>query len=81
MRARRLKKFKRQLADLPAAIQKKFDKQLRFLLLDLQYPSLQAKKYDETEGIWQARVDDHYRFYFVIDGDSYVLFNILPHPD
>ncbi len=32
-------------------------------------------------GIWQARVDDHYRFYFIIDGDTYVLLSILGHTD
>lgn len=57
-----------------------FWKQLRFLLGDLRYPSLHAKKYDEEKGIWQARVDKSYRFYFLIDGDTYVLLDTRAHP-
>ncbi|HEY4476414.1 MAG TPA: hypothetical protein VJB69_00270 [Candidatus Paceibacterota bacterium] len=47
----------------------------------MRYPSLRAKKYDEGSDIWQARVDDHYRFYFQIKGDTYIIVNILPHTD
>ncbi|MEK7621896.1 MAG: type II toxin-antitoxin system RelE/ParE family toxin [Patescibacteria group bacterium] len=81
MRTLRTEQFKEELADLPKLIQKKFDKQLNFLLLNLRHPSLHCKKFDEARGIWQARVDDHYRFYFIIDTDIYVLFNILRHLD
>ena len=81
MVASRTKKFKKELASLPASIQKKFSKQLGFLLADIRHPSLRAKKYDEGKGVWQARVDGHYRFYFIIDGDVYVLLNILAHLD
>lgn len=58
----------------------KFDKQLTFLLSNLRHPSLRAKKYDEAQDIWQARVDDDYRLYFMIQGDSYILLSIIPHP-
>jgi len=34
---------------------------------------LRAKKYDETHGIWQARVTRGWRFYVTIDGDVYRL--------
>ena len=81
MKSLRTEKFRQQLANLPVSTQRKFDKQLRFLIADLRHPSLRAKKYDESQGIWQARVDDHYRFYFIIDGNAYVLFNILSHAD
>jgi hypothetical protein len=37
------------------------------------------KKYDETNDIWQARVDDGYRFYFQIDGETYILLSIISH--
>jgi mRNA-degrading endonuclease RelE of RelBE toxin-antitoxin system len=56
------------------------DKQLAFLLSNLRHPSLRAKKYDEANDIWQARVDDGYRFYFQIDGETYILLSIIPHP-
>ena len=60
--------------------QAKSDKQLAFLLSNLRHPSLRAKKYDEANDIWQARVDDGYRFYFQIDGETYLLLSIIPHP-
>jgi mRNA interferase RelE/StbE len=69
-----------QYAALPSSIQAKFDKQLRFLLADLRHPSLRAKKYDESRNIWQARVDQYYRFYFQVQRDTYILLNIIPHP-
>ena len=81
MRFIRTNRFWRNFSKLSEETKKKFDKQIGYLLSDLRYPSLRAKKYDETGGVWQARVDDHYRFYFIIDGDTYVLFNILPHSD
>ena len=73
-------RFIRQYAALPEAIKVKFDKQLGFLLLDLRYRSLRAKKYDEARDLWQARVDDDYRFYFQIDGEIYRILSITRHP-
>jgi mRNA-degrading endonuclease RelE of RelBE toxin-antitoxin system len=60
--------------------QKLVDKQISFLLKDIQYPSLHAKKYDENKNRWQARVNQEYRFYFQIDGDTYVIVAIMKHP-
>ena len=45
-----------------------------------QHPSLHAKKYDESTGLWQARVNRSWRFYFTIEGDAYVLHTIIAHP-
>lgn len=73
-------RFRRQYQQLSAERQAKFDKQLAFLLSNLRHPSLRAKKYDEANDIWQARVDGDYRFYFQIDGEIYVLLSIIPHP-
>jgi plasmid maintenance system killer protein len=50
------------------------------LLSDLRHPSLRAKKHDEARGIWQARVNAGWRFYFTIEGDTYYLLDIIPHP-
>ena len=58
MRARRTPRFDRDLAAAPPAIQRAFEKNLAFLLRDRRHPSLQAKKYDEARGLWQARVTD-----------------------
>ncbi len=73
-------RFQKQYQRLSSEHQAKFDKQLAFLLSNLRHPSLRAKKYDETNDIWQARVDDDYRFYFQINGETYVLLSIIPHP-
>ena len=73
--------FRRNLSTLPEEIRKKYDKQEKFLLMSIRYPSLRCKKYNESHGIWQARVDDHYRFYFQVEGDTYLLLNILSHAD
>ena len=70
----------RQYAKLPLEAQAKFDKQLDFLLANLRHPSLHAKKYDETQNVWQARVDDNYRFYFQIKGDIYEILSVIAHP-
>ena len=61
--------------------QRKFQKQITLLLRDIRHPSLRAKKYDEAQDIWQARVDDNARFYFKIIRDRYSLLDIKKHKD
>jgi hypothetical protein len=78
--ARRTSRFDRDLAGAPPAIQRAFEKQLRFLLDDFRHPSLQAKNYDGARGIWQARVTQSWRFYFTIESEAYTLLTIIPHP-
>jgi hypothetical protein len=63
MTARYSQKFLRQYASAPTEVQKAFDKQIGFLLENLRHPSLQAKRYDEAPGLWQARVNRNWRFY------------------
>ena len=64
----------------PPLVQRAFDKQVRLLAHDLRHPSLRAKKYDEANDLWQARVTRDWRFYFVIDGNIYVIVTLVPHP-
>lgn len=73
-------KFLEQLEDLPIEVQKKFQKQLRFLLQDIRHPSLRAKKHDELRDIWQARVDKNVRFYFKIESNTIILLSVKKHP-
>ena len=61
-------------------VKKACDKQLGFLVQNLQHPSLHAKKYDESQSLWQARVNQAWRFYFQIQGDTYYLIDLTPHP-
>jgi mRNA-degrading endonuclease RelE of RelBE toxin-antitoxin system len=70
----------RDYAALQPKVRKALVKQLDFLLRQLSHPSLHAKKYDEANDIWQARVNRNWRFYFVIRGDEYVILSIIPHP-
>jgi plasmid maintenance system killer protein len=80
MKLLRTAHFERSYAKAPKVIQKAFDKQSSFLLHDLHHPSLRAKKYDEGKHRWQARVNDDWRFYFVIQEDAYILLDIIRHP-
>lgn len=64
----------------PLTVQKAFDKQVRLLAQNLLHPSLHAKKFNESENIWQARVNKDWRFYFRIESDTYIMVRIIPHP-
>ena len=63
--------FERNYAKAPQQVQRAFDKQSSLLLQNLHHPSLRAKKYDESLGLWQARVNKDWRFYFLIQDDGY----------
>jgi hypothetical protein len=69
-----------QLAAAPLPVQKAFIKQINFLVRNLKHPSLHAKKYDEANDRWQARVNDDWRFYFTISHDTYRIIGLIPHP-
>ena len=68
------------IANAPESVRKAFHKQIAFLARDLHHPSLRAKKYDEAQDIWQARVTKDWRFYFTIADDAYVIRHVIPHP-
>ncbi len=68
------------LAAAPTPVQQAFIKQLNFLVRNLGHPSLHAKKYDEGQDRWQARVNDGWRFYFKIEGNGYRILDLIPHP-
>ena len=80
MRIRRTPQFTRTYDLVPAQIQKAFDRKVSLLVQNLRHPSLPAKKYDEARDIWQARVNGGWRFYFSIEGDTYILHSLRPHP-
>jgi hypothetical protein len=69
-----------QLAATPLPVQKAFIKQINYLVRNLHHPSLRAKKYDETANRWQTRVNESWRFYFLIDRDTYRITDLIPHP-
>ena len=80
MRLRYSPKFKTSFRNFPKETREKFYKQAEYLLRDPRHPSLRAKRYHASRGAWQARVDGRIRFYFLIQGDAYVLLDISKHP-
>lgn len=71
---------KEDYASLSPALKRTADKQFDFLAKDIRHPSLHAKKYDESQDTWQARVNKSWRFYFFIAGDTYWILRIIRHP-
>jgi len=74
-------RFDRAFKKFSPDVRKAFRKQAAFLLRDIRHPSLRAKKYDESQGVWQARVTDNIRCYFAIRMDCYVFLDIEKHRD
>jgi hypothetical protein len=68
------------LKSAPTIVRKAFYKQISLLAENLRHPSLHAKKYDEAQDLWQARVNKDWRFYFVIEGDTCIVLDVIPHP-
>jgi mRNA-degrading endonuclease RelE of RelBE toxin-antitoxin system len=65
--------FKKLYKKLPGHIQDKINKQLCFLVANIRHPSLAVHQIEGTGGIWEAYVDDSYRFTFEILKDRYFL--------
>lgn len=55
-------RFLKDYAHAPLSVQRAFDRKAAFLVINILHPSLRAKKYNEAEEIWQARVTDNWRF-------------------
>ncbi len=73
-------RFRRSYEHAPPEVRRAIERRLTLLVENLRHPSLRAKKYDETRGIWQARVNRDWRFYFLIEGNTYQLIDVIPHP-
>jgi mRNA-degrading endonuclease RelE of RelBE toxin-antitoxin system len=80
MKAELSRRAARDLDDLSSRLQATVRKQLALLAENIRHPSIQAKKYDEANDIWQGRVNRNYRFYFQIVDDKYNIIRIIPHP-
>lgn len=80
MLIQRTERFLKNYLTASKRVQKACDKQLIFLMEDIRHPSLRAKKYDESRDVWQARINDDWRFYFTIINDIYILISMMPHP-
>mgnify|MGYP001619639825 CR=1 len=72
-------RFKQNYQDLPWAIQKRFDKQLKLFLENPKHPSLRIHRYKSEPDVWEAYVTMKYRFTFSITEEVIVFRNIGPH--
>lgn len=72
--------FKRQYKKLPKIHQKKFDKQLSYLMKDSHHPSLKSRKMGGTEK-FEARLDRHFRFTYLVEANEIWLLSIGPHDE
>lgn len=80
MKIRLTASAQKQFRKLPVDLQKKTRKQFEYLLEDFRHPSLNAKKYQGGENLWQARIDKGYRFYFHVIEPDYIIISIINHP-
>lgn len=72
--------FKKQYKKLPLQLQKKFTKQLKLLLQNYKYPSLRAKKMSGYN-TYEARLDRHNRFVYMISNQEIWFIAIGPHDE
>jgi len=59
---RRTERFLKAFRSLPAGIQRKMLKALALFGQNQRYPSLEVKRLQGRDGVWEARVDQKYRF-------------------
>jgi len=76
IKIRRTEEFLTRYRVLPKKIQKKVDKQLRFLASNPRHPSLKVHKLNDE---WEFYVDIHYRGIFLREGNMYTLLTVGGH--
>lgn len=80
MTTRFLSSFQRDFRDIPIPIQKKFQRQIDVLLTHgITYPGMKVRKMTGQSGIWEARIDEHYRFTFQLLKDVVILRRVGTH--
>ncbi|MGB8951224.1 MAG: hypothetical protein WCC06_00960 [Candidatus Aminicenantales bacterium] len=76
----RTERFKKSVLDLDQQTREKLRKQLEILISNLRHPSLRVKKIKGTKSIFEARVDDHYRFTFEYGEKNEIILRVVgPH--
>ena len=73
MRLFAYERFHKSYRRLPRPTQQKVEKALRLLAEHPRHPSLQVKPIRGTRGIWEARIDLHYRMTFEMIGETIYL--------
>jgi mRNA-degrading endonuclease RelE of RelBE toxin-antitoxin system len=64
---------------LPKPVQKKFNKQIRFLAKNPRHPSLHIHRIRGSSGYWEFYLNDAYRCVFRRAGNVYYLIAAGPH--
>lgn len=60
----RTERFKRSVLELDGRTREKLRKQLELLISNPRHPSLGVKKIKGTKAVFEARINDRYRFTF-----------------
>ena len=80
IRLTRTERFKKSVLELDLTTQKELKKQLKHLVSNPRHPSLGVKKIKGTKTVFEARVNDFYRFTFEFgEEDEIILRAIGPH--
>ncbi len=80
LRLTRAERFKKSLLELDQRTLEKLKKQLNYLMSDPRHPSLGVKKIKETRSIFEARVNDSYRFTFEFGEENEIILRVVgPH--
>ena len=69
MKIVRTDSFKRDYQELPATIQKLFDKKIRIFFENTNHPSLRVKKMRGHKNRWEGSINMFYQFTFEIHTD------------
>lgn len=80
MQFRYTARFRRSYQDAPSEVRRAFDRRLALLMSNIRHPSLRAKKFSQSNNVWQARVNRDWRFYFLIQDETYILLDMMAHP-
>ena len=73
-------KAEKQFRKLDLKIVDKFHRQVKFLLVDKSHPSLGLKKVKGSD-VFEARIDYHNRFTFIVEEKTLWILSIGPHDE
>lgn len=75
------RRFLKAFASLPKNIQEKIKKQLTLLAENPRHPSLQSKPIQGAPGIYEARVDIHYRMTYEREAEDTLVMRVVGRHD
>ncbi|OGG17673.1 hypothetical protein A2721_03145 [Candidatus Gottesmanbacteria bacterium RIFCSPHIGHO2_01_FULL_47_48] len=70
----------KQASKLPKPVLKKLKKQADFLRENPRHPSLRSRKMT-GENKYEARIDYHNRFTYLVEGDEIIILTVGPHDE